>query len=212
MDKYLNVISIISECAGKDYVSPKKLNDSADISAMNDLYDKSKSGLALFKSIVDELAKENNLFAIYHDSVLDGTRRRIRKYYWAELRTEQHFAIPESISLFAEVGENGEPRWRVSVEVDERNASYNQIEKHNKLIELPEQDGCIYALSRKAAGEMEFVKEKVNAEKIFSQGQYNKVQICVIGQYTQLEKSKNIKAFLDEAIKRLMKYYLYTVK
>ena len=212
MNKFLETLQIIADCGGKDYVSPKKLNNIADVDAMTELYQTCTKGITLFQSIVDELGKDNNMITIYHNSVLDGTRRRIRKYYWAELRNEKYISEPESISVFAEVGEDGQSRYRISVEIDERNASPAQMERHNSILECPLKNGCEYALSRKAAGEMLFVTDSSRAKQLVSQDGYNKVQICVSIQYDQVEKNNNIGAVIDEAIKKLAPVYLRAVK
>ncbi|HAL02226.1 MAG TPA: hypothetical protein DCP07_02620 [Lachnospiraceae bacterium] len=179
---------------------------------MIELYQTSTNGMTMFQSIVDELGKANNMNTVYHSSVLDGTRRRIRKYYWVELRKEKYFSIPESISLFAEVGEDGKARYRVSVEIDERNANINQIEKHNSILNLPVKDEYKYALGRKAAGELLFVKNSAEAKNLICQEDYNKVQISVCVSYNQVKNNNNIGMILDEAIKSLVPFYLYTVE
>lgn len=212
MNKYLEALRIVTDCGGKDYVSPKKLDKTTDVNAMIELYQTSTKGMTLFQSEIDELGKSNNMITVYHNSVLDGTRRRIRKYYWAELRNEKYLSIPESISVFAEVGEDGKPRYRVSVEIDERNATAAQMQRHNSILECPLKSGCEYALSRKAAGELIFVKDNSKAKQLVSQDGYNKVQICVSIPYDQVEKNNNIGAVIDEAIKTLTPVYLYTVK
>ena len=97
MNKFLETLQIVVDCGGKDYVSPKKLNNTADVDAMTEPYQTCIKEITLFQSIVDDFGKANNMITIYHNSDLDGTRRRIRKYYWAELRNEKYLSEPESI-------------------------------------------------------------------------------------------------------------------
>lgn len=213
MTRCKNVLEIINKNAGKDYQSPIKLGKTPIANEMAKLYSECKQGEQEFTEIIEEIAMKRGMISSVHKSVLDGTRRRIRSYYWGELQMEKYLGSPESISIFAEKDlEVNKPRFRVSLEIDGNRASNDELRKHNSLLDLHKEEGCLYALNEGAAKKIYFTEDIDEAKGMIVTGKALKVQICVlIGQNDSYSDANYLKE-INDAIGKIMKSYEYVVK
>ncbi len=197
----------------RKYKAPTKLCDTKLAEGMAQLYAECKNGEIEFVSIVEEIAEKQGMISSVHKNVLDGTRRRIRSYYWGELQLEKYLGSPESISIFAEKEpDSSNSRFRVSLEIDGNRASHEELEKHNKLLELPAEDGCIYGLSEGAAKKIVFTKDVKEAKNMIASGTSKKVQLCILIDKNDDYTEQNYLQQLNDAVGKVMKAYKYVVK
>jgi hypothetical protein len=212
MTRCNSVLEIIEKNAGKFYQSPNKLGKTSIADEMANLYAECKQGEEKFTEIVEEIAMKRSMISSVHKNVLDGTRRRIRSYYWGELQLENYLGSPESISIFAEKDlETKKSRFRVSLEIDGNRASHDELEKHNSLLDLPLEEGCLYGLNEGAAKKISFTKDKVEAKDSIDKGVSQKVQLCVlIEQNNNFSDSEYVQQ-MDEAIGKIMNAYNHVV-
>ncbi len=139
MEKTKEVLDVLKRNACESYRSPNKLSDKAEASKMRKLYSETKEASSLFEDIVLSIAKENDMVCFFHNRILDGTRRKIRPYFWGEMLDDRYLSSPESISIFAEVDAyTGNTRFRVSLELDGKRAQKDDYLSHNKILCFPE--------------------------------------------------------------------------
>lgn len=213
MDRCKHVLEVIERNSGKEYKSPAKLGNTPEAKAMQQLYSECKQGEDEFTSLVEEIAEKNEMISSIHKSVLDGTRRRIRSYYWGELQLQKFLSSAESISVFAEKdADTKKARFRVSLEIDGNRASASELEKHNSLLDLPQEDGCVYALNEGAAKEITYTDDLNDAKEKISNGISKKVQLCVLIEQDDYFDEDQYLSKMNGAVKKLMKAYKYVTK
>ena len=203
-----NILNYLSNYGGVEYRSPKKQTDPQKAERYQALYDTAKIILNDFGELVYELGTATNMVSFYHKEVLDGTRRRLRNYYWGELRTDAFFQNHESISVFAEKTESI-ARYRVSLEIDELHASEELLKKHNGLLDLPVAESCILAVNNKGAKNLVYTQSREEAIRWINNEDYRKVQICCL---IDPDSSSDIFQELLTAVQKIRPYYDYVMK
>lgn len=203
-----NILNYLSTYGGVDYRSPKNQADPQKAERYQALYGTAKNILDDFGELVYELGTASNMVSFYHKEVLDGTRRRLRNYYWGELRTDEYFQDHESISVFAEKTESM-ARYRVSLEIDELHASEELLKRHNSLLNLPVAENCILAVNNKGAKDLVYTQSREEAIRLINNGNYRKVQICCL---IDPDSSSDMFQELLAAIQKIRPYYDYVIK
>lgn len=138
----------------------------------------------------------------------------VRSYLWNQLVTEECKAYPSSLSIFAEK-KNDIVRFRLAIELDEKNATSDDFLRHHQFLNLPitlDPTKYFYCVKTKDNREMEIydglaegIKEKVET------GEYKKVQLCYVLTNEDIINnkwySKEIFCDLVEAVGNLLPYY-----
>lgn len=211
MDNCAKILNVLEMNAGREYRSPLKL-EGEEAAAMERLYAECKDGEKAFSELVEDLASNNKMICSIHKSVLDGTRRRIRAYYWGELQDEKFLDSPESISVFAEKDSTtNDIRFRIALEIDGNRATKRDLENHNKLLNYPKEVGCVYALNDGAAKSLYFTEDINEAKQKINDGTAKKVQLCVIIPKAD-DSYKEYVGKLNAAIKNVHQVYKKIVK
>lgn len=202
------ILDYLLKNGGVDYRSPKKQSDPKEAERYQELYNTAKNVIDEFGELVYELGSATGMVSFYHNEVLDGSRRRLRGYYWGELRTEQYYQDHESISVFAEKNESV-TRYRVSLEIDELHAGVSSLNRHNRLLDLPIAKNCILAVNNKGAKDLVLTESREEAIQWIKNGDYRKVQICCL-----IEPNSVTDMFqrLLTAVQTIRPYYDYVVK
>lgn len=138
----------------------------------------------------------------------------VRSYLWNQLVTKEFKAYPSSLSIFAEK-KNDIVRFRLAIELDEKNATSDDLLRHHQFLTLPitlNPTKYFYYVKSKDNSEMEIydqsakeIKEKVET------GEYKKVQLCYALTNEDIINnewhSKEIFHDLIESISHLLSYY-----
>ena len=207
MDKYNanGILEFFDSHGGEEYRSPAKLTDSAQRQKMENLYKESKGALGDFNQLLKKVADDNNLTEVKNKNFLDGSMRKIRTYFWGQMKNAYYFNDPESISLFAEKTKDSKSVFRVSLEFDQLHAFSDEIERFIKALELPLETGLDYYVSQHGHNNVEATKEKASSlKKKVESGEVEKVLIGTI--VTGADDESVIKN-INAAIKKIMPYY-----
>lgn len=206
------VLAVVEKNAGKAYRAPSKLTGT-EAKEMTELYSECKEGESLFEQVVTKLAQDNKMVCSFHKNILDGTRTRIRTYYWGELQEQKYIASPESISVFAEkTPDSSKARYRVSLEIDGNRAAPEEFVKHNSVLDYPETKGCIYAINDGAARTMTFFEKASDAKNMLGDDSKKKVQVCVLLDDLFEKQDEDCIKALNDAVKTIHEYYIKIVK
>ena len=198
------VLEFFNHYGGVEYRSPAKLKDENQRKEMEKLYKKSKETLSDFNLLLKRVADDNNLTEIKNKNFLDGSMRRIRTYFWGQMKNAYYFNEPESISLFAEKANNTSV-FRVSLEFDQLHAFADEIERFNKALDLPLDSGLSYYISQRGHNNVELTRENVGTlKKKIANGEAQKI---LIGTTITGADEETIINGINEAIFKVMPYY-----
>ncbi|SFB10277.1 hypothetical protein [Selenomonas ruminantium] len=193
----------IMSCCGKAYKSPKKIIDANEKKYMEDLYKNSLHMIEVFNKEVENICANTDFVFVQHNNVLDGTRRRIRTYLWAELQNINYVGGAVSISLFAEPN-NEKAEYRVALEINEKQTTYKMINKYNDItltMDLP--SGFQYGISKRRSTKVVPLRDKDELKNIISE---NKIYRTQIYKTIECDKVDNIEV-VRKAINELKSLY-----
>jgi hypothetical protein len=192
----------------KAYKAPKKAKNAEEKMEMEYLYKAGKNSKSIFSEKMDLLAAENGLYVVINKSFLDGSLKRIRNYYWGQLKLPEYYFYPESISVFCEVIDNEDVRFRVSLEINEKKADEKDIEVFLRALDKPLKKELCYIGNLKFNRSLTLLSlNKNEIKEKLSKGVYNKVQVTYL-----IKKYKNDEDLLKElnkGIRLLLPYYKY---
>ncbi len=199
------ILGFFNQYGGGEYRSPAKLKDESQRKAMEMLYKKSKETLSDFNMLLKRVADDNNLTEIKNKNFLDGSMRKIRTYFWGQMKNAYYFNEPESISLFAEKTKDGDSVFRVSLEFDQLHAFSDEIERFTKALDLPLDSGLNYYVSQRGHNNVEITKENVGALK--AKVTSGKAEKILIGTIITGTNEDAIISGINLAIEKLLPYY-----
>lgn len=145
---------------------------------------------------------------------LAGGNNVVRRYFWNQLKYEEYEHVATSISIFAEKIED-DVQFRISVELDEKNAGQADFDQHHKILTKPLIQDPAYCYHIKPNDEFSYeLSEEV--QKMLRDGKYKKVQIGYILTCEQIQQqaltNDQIYEKLDEAFGNLIEYYNLVVE
>ena len=210
MSSCMNAIEYITKYSGVDYKAPSRIKETAEKQKYERLFMIAKENVTGFGLLIDKIGKQTDLASINHKNILDGSNTKIRKYLWGELRRIENIELRESISIFVEKAAFGEKaRFRVSVELDELHSGKKALQNHNKLLDLPRAEGCVYGLNNTGAGNIIYTQHREEAKEMIESGKFRKVQICLL---IQNSFEEDMLMEIINAVNTLKPYYDYVVQ
>lgn len=209
---FIKIISHLEAYANERYKNPMSVQGNE-----RDVY------LAIRESggaAVTELHKLANYFSqkyglknIGKSKWLSGGYDVVRRYLWNQLKYEEYEHVLTSVSIFAEkIGED--VQFRISVELDEKNAKEADYDQHHKILKKPRIEGpeyCYYIKTNDGLGNEISNETAEEAYKKVQEGTYKKVQLVYVLTYDQIQQqlltNDQIYKKLDEAFGNLLTYY-----
>lgn len=211
-NKYGLITAHLERNSGVAYASPAKITNKKEKEVYQAIFEEAKQAVSLFNEILLLSAKEYGLVDFRNRNFLDGSNRKVRSYFWGKLKYVTMMNDPESISLFCEYdSKKKKARFRISLEIDERNASIEAMQNHFKLLDKPIKDKSIVYLVNDTSAK-DLTEKGTDAKKIkeeIKKGLYKKVQPSVL-----IEDFKSDKELLEKvkkAIGLLLPYYDYVM-
>ena len=189
---------------GKAYKSPQKANNAKEKKEMETLFKMGQQSNKIFNDKLSLLAAENNLYVIKNRNFLEGSFKKIRDYYWGQLKSEKFYRYPESISVFCEVVDE-KIRFRVSLEIDEKDADEEEIGFFLSALNKPLKKDLCYMGNATLNRSLEISHNKNEVKEKLAAGIYNKVQITYL--VKMCDKDEDMFKELDKGIKLLLPYY-----
>lgn len=143
---------------------------------------------------------------------------RIRDYLWLQLKYKKYKNMPISISIFVEKENMGIYRYRVCLELKEKD---NSIPKENRVelkekwkkiyhshLEIPKGEDMKYTLGSNEKGTPEFISDNINSIKNkISNGEYDKVQISICIENTDEKSNEEYHNDIVNAVGMIIPYY-----
>jgi hypothetical protein len=165
-----------------------------------------KTSNKIFNDLLGLLAEKNNLFDVKNRNILDGSCRKIRGYFWGQLKFAEYYKYPESISVFCEVVDNEQVRFRVSLDISERSADEEDIDNFLRVLDKPLNKELCYMGNVKFNRALEIISLNKNEIKAkLATGKYNKIQVTYLTK--ACETDEDMFNELDKGVKLLLPYY-----
>ena len=202
------LLDFISQNGGTEYIAAKRLSDPSEIEKYQALYSKTKRMMAEFSALVDALGEATDMASFIHSNPLDGSCRRIKSYFWGELRQVRYISLPESISLFLEKTKDGSC-FRVSLELDTLHSSKEDLQNHNRILEHPLTDDCIYAVNNSGVRDLIYTHSKDEVKELMETKGFKKVQVCT---FINSNTGEELFTELVDAVSRIKPYYDFVIK
>ncbi|MGG3927114.1 AAA family ATPase [Metabacillus fastidiosus] len=211
---FKKIITHLNTYANHDYKSPHQL-DEHEKQLYLAIRESGSSAVKELNRFADSIASKYDLLnkskTNFHVPKQVTT---VRSYLWNQLVTKEFKAYPTSLSIFAEK-KNDIVRFRLAIELDEKNATTEDFLRHHQFLTLPitlDPTKYFYYVTSKDNSEMEIydrsakeIKEKVET------GEYKKVQLCYAITNDDIIyngwQSKEIFHELIEAVGHLLPYY-----
>lgn len=192
----------------KTYKAPKNAENNKEKIQMESLKKAGITSNKIFNEKLSLLAANNGLFDVKNRNFLDGSCKRIRNYFWGQLKFAEYYQYPESISVFCEVVDKKCVRYRVSLEINERTADEEDLENFLRVLDKPLTKGLCYMGNIKFNRSLEIISSnKKDIKDKLATGRYNKIQVTYLPGFceTDVDMFKE----LDKGIKLLLPYYSY---
>ncbi|WP_035765073.1 hypothetical protein [Butyrivibrio sp. NC2002] len=211
--KLVDVARFIEKNHSRDYSSPKRIVDEIKKAEMTQLYEDAKFANYEFNTFLNHLAETTGLVDFKNKNFLDGTMCHIRSYFWGKLKYVTHMSFAESISVFCEAVEEGSGiRYRVSIDIDEDNASNDEMLRHSDLISMKLDKGLVYLVNNRAAKDLKnFGTDTQKVRKYISDGTYKKAQVSYLIDIDNDTTDEMVVAEIEKAVNMLIKYYNHVI-
>ena len=218
--KCKSILEYLKNYAGKPYTSPEK----AKPEELEELNLIKEAGGAAIKEL-DKMARlceiDFGLKKYGNSRWLDGSNTRAREYLWRQMKLPGYEESPVSISLFAEIAENKQTRFRFSVEINEQLSTPENYKQYHRILNrdismdpglvyyVLDQNNSFFVIQPSSEGNEEVKKKVLN-------GTYKRAQVSSILTYDEIEKrmlyDKDIMGEMVSAIKKLLPYYKLAIE
>ncbi|WP_300261015.1 AAA family ATPase [Clostridium sp.] len=209
-DDYLGILEFLQKEGGKPYRNSEKCENKEEKERYINLKKESQKELNKFKIIVN-CFEEYELFNGKTIKWLDGTNKRIRHYFWAQLKKYNSMNLPSSISIVAEKDlRNNSTRFKVALDINDEESknNYDNYLRHLRFLDiLDENDDFVYLDS-----DYNFIYDKEKIKVLIEEVKSKKQLKLGIGRILNYEDAKKmsleeIKIFFENAVRDLLKYY-----
>ncbi|XZH20865.1 McrB family protein [Clostridium perfringens] len=209
---YLRILEFLQKEGTNAYRSPEKCENREEKERYINLKKEAQEELNKFKIIADSF-KEYGLYRENGKIIkwLDGTNKRIRHYFWAQLKKYNSMNLPSSISVVAEKDLiNNSTRFKVALDIndDESKNNFDNYLSHLRFLDiLDENDDFVYLDS-----DYNFIYDKEKIKVLIEEVKNRKQLKLGIGRILNYEDAKKmsleeIKSFFENAVRDLLKYY-----
>lgn len=208
---YIDILDFLKQYAGEKYANPENIEDESEKNKYLNLKENAKNCIKKFKDIGNSYKAIGLTYDGKNASKwLDGTNKRIRNYFWMELKNQDKKNLNSSITIAAE-GEN--LRFKVSLEIrDDKSEEKDYIRHFRYLdnIDIYNTNFEYFDLDGNSIDSALLNKEKLKSwiDNVKCRKE-KKLQIGRTLNYDDIfSMSENdIKLFFDNAVNELINYY-----
>ena len=180
-NKLLNAINFIDKYHEKKYIAPSKTSSFVESLEMENVKQLAKLNLLNFYEEIFQIAKKTDLILCQNKnkSFLDGSRQKIRAYFWAQLFYKDKIDLPISISVFCE-HINNSLRYRVSLELNDLRANIIDVNFFSRILEKQLSSELVYLSSKKGIKELSAPITYDFATYLIKSKEYHKILISYL--------------------------------
>lgn len=206
-----DILDFLNEFSHVKYKNPQKEDDPIKKASLENIFNKGSNTWKLFTQMCSQL--EDDEYKKYiSSSWLKGNNTEVRNYLWIELKKKDKDQFASSISIFAEK-EGKEPRFRVSLEIKDKNSKEEDYIRHNRFLNYLDIDKeeFEYFATRNKDLNLENINKSQLREYIqkVKKREVNKIQIGKTINYDFVKENsdQDIINIMKDTINKLKKYY-----
>ncbi len=214
-NQFKDILDFLNEFSNNEYGDPKNQDDPFKKSDLQNINNKGSNAWKLFREMCTQLEDEEYKQVI-SSSWLKGTNTEVRNYLWIELKKENKRHLSSSISIFAEK-ENNEVRFRIALEIKDKNSKEEDYIRHNRFLNYLDIDSeeFEYFGSRNKNINLEDLNKEEIREYIqdVKDRIANKIQVgkTVGYDFVKDNNSDDVINLIKDTINRLKRYYEISV-
>jgi hypothetical protein len=212
---YLSVLNYLQNNREIPYSDPKTISDLAEKDRFLKIKKKGQDAVEEIKKMVALCEEKYGLDQSGTIKWLDGSNTKTRKYLWAQMKYSNYEKNPISISLFVEMSPIlKKARYRISLEIKNDGTDKKQMDQFHRFLDMSLQSDSMlkYVSGSNELGPpnvlgetTENIKEKIN------NGEYKKIQLCRILEWTDDLTDDNCESAIFEGVKELIPYYEHVI-
>ncbi|WP_243156418.1 AAA family ATPase [Clostridium sp. C8-1-8] len=208
---YLSILEFLMEHSNERYTRLDKIEDDMEKERCEKLIKSAQEAIRKFKNIGDVFSDFGFTYDGNSSTWLDGSKTRVRSYFWIELKKKDKSKLSTSISIFAEI--LGDPRFRVSLEIKDSKSEENEYIRHFRYLDKIDVDKTDFEYFGPRQDNLKFdelSKEDIRAwVEDVKYRRKTKLQIGKTLNYDSLldMNEEDIFGFFEENVMKLEKYY-----
>ena len=211
---YIAVLDYLEHNRENHYSKPDTVTDPTEKQRFLEVKQKGQNAVAEIKKMATLCKDDFGLDYCSNIPWIDGSNTKTRNCLWAQLKYMDCVSDPTSISIFVEMENEKEARYRISLEIKNDGIDKATIARYHSHLDLPlnQADGLTYVSGSNEWGCPEPMRENQNKIRdMVKAGEIRKVQIC---KYIEPKPGQTNDYFQQEmldAVKALLPYYDHVV-
>lgn len=212
---YIGVLNYLKDNQKVSYSDPEKVKDQDEKARLLDVKAKGQKAVGEIKKMAEACEKAFNLDKCLPIPWLDGSNKKIRPYLWAQMKYKKYEKEPSSISIFVEKTNEGDTRFRISLELKNDGTDKEAIARYHSYLDMPinTEAGLVLVSGSNENGNPNLINESPESAKAkIKANAYSKVQICKYINRKSDETNTYFHNELLKAVEALLPYYKHVVE
>lgn len=213
---YIGVLDYLRDNQGIPYHKLEGEKDPVERARLEEVMNKGQRATNEMRKMVEACEEKYDLHKYKKIDWLDAAReRKTRKYLWAQMKYKKYEKEPSSISIFVEKTNEGDTRFRISLELKNDGTDKEAIARYHSYLDMPinTEAGLVLVSGSNENGNPNLINESPESAKAkIKANVYSKVQICKYINRKSDETNIYFHNELLKAVEALLPYYKHVVE
>ena len=213
---YIGVLDYLRDNQGIPYHKLEGEKDPVERARLEEVMNKGQRATNEMRKMVEACEEKYDLHKYKKIDWLDAAReRKTRKYLWAQMKYKKYEKEPSSISIFVEKTNEGDTRFRISLELKNDGTDEEAIARYHSYLDMPinTEAGLVLVSGSNENGNPNLINESPESAKAkIKENAYSKVQICKYINRKSDETNIYFHNELLKAVEALLPYYKHVVE
>lgn len=213
---YIGVLDYLRDNQGIPYHKLEGEKDPVERARLEEVMNKGQRATNEMRKMVEACEEKYDLHKYKKIDWLDAAReRKTRKYLWAQMKYKKYEKEPSSISIFVEKTNEGDTRFRISLELKNDGTDEEAIARYHSYLDMPinTEAGLVLVSGSNENGNPNLINESPESAKAkIKANVYSKVQICKYINRKSDETNIYFHNELLKAVEALLPYYKHVVE
>lgn len=208
---YIGVLNYLKDNTDIPYSNPEASGiDGEEKKRLLQVKEKGQVVIAEMKKMASALAVKFKLDKCLPMDWLDASRKKTRRYLWAQLKYSKYADNPTSVSVFVEKNSKNSTRYRICLEIKEDGINKKVMKQYHSHLDIPIDTaaGLVYVSGNNEWGNPDIINEdqdKIKQDVV--SGKLKKVQICKYVERKVDETNAYYHTEISKAIAAIIPYY-----
>ena len=212
---YIGVLDYLRDNQKISYSDPEKVENPAEKARLLEVKAKGQKAVGEIRKMAEACEEAFKLDKCLPIPWLDGSNKKTRPYLWAQMKYKKYEKEPSSISIFVEKTNEGDTRFRISLELKNDGTDKEAIARYHSYLDMPinTEAGLVLVSGSNENGNPNLINESPESVKAkIKANAYSKVQICKYINRKSDETNTYFHNELLKAVKALLPYYEHVVE